>query len=130
MEHVFNIFEDDQALLASIQRTAEKVRPFAERIVAAQRAVVDLCAHNWTDELFSDRILNKIRHRISNGDIIYNKQIGLLENTNIHPIPIEQWVLQLNYAKGTDEAQPVLFHYDAPEFVCVMLVNRQVSPYY
>jgi hypothetical protein len=127
-ELVFNIFEDDVKLLSDIQRTAEKMRPFTERIVAAENAVVDLFHHNWADELFSDRILNKIRNRISNGNIVFNKQIGLPDKINVQPIPIKQWALQMNYARGVDKKQPVLFHFDAPNFVVVILIKDCDDP--
>lgn len=123
MEHVFDLFEDDQELLKNIQRTADKMKPFRERIVAAENAVVDLHHHNWTDELFSDRFINKIRNRIDNGNIVYNKSTGLIVKTNVNPIPIKQWALQMNYAYGSDTKQPVLYHFDSPDYVVVILVK-------
>lgn len=122
--HVFNLFEDDMALLKEIQKTADRSKHFAERIVAAENAVVDLTHHNWSDILFSERIMNKINHKIQNGDIVYNQKLGLPENTKVVPIPIKQWALQMNYAKGTDKKQPVLYHYDSPDYVVVILINK------
>lgn len=121
---IFNLFEDDNNLLKEIQKTAERCKPYAERIVAAEHAVVDVARHNWADILFSERIMTKIRHKISNGEIVYNKKLGHVTNANVVPIPIKQWVLQINYAKGIDNKQPVLYHYDAPDYVVVMLINK------
>lgn len=127
-KHVFNLFEDDMSLLTEIQKSAQRSKPYTERIVAAENAVVDLARHNWADILFSERIMAKIRHKISSGEIIYNRKTGHVANANVVPIPIKQWVLQMNYAKGTDTKQPVLYHYDAPDYVVVMLINECDDP--
>lgn len=52
-ENIFNLFEDDNELLAEIQKTAHRSKPYTERIVSAEHAIVDIIHHNWADKLFS-----------------------------------------------------------------------------
>lgn len=125
---IFNIFEDDPSLLQEIQITSAKMRPYTKRVVAAQKAIIDLSSHNWADRLLSEPMMNKIRHKINSKQYIYNKEIGPPENPNIQPIPISQWVLQMNYARGGDIKQPVLYHFDSPDFVVVILLKDCDDP--
>lgn len=55
--------------------------------------------------------MNKIKHKIETGEIVYNKKLGHVKNANVQPIPIKQCVLHMNYATGTDSKQHVLYHY-------------------
>lgn len=118
---MFRLFESsDDPMLLEIQRSTRHLASTGEPIVAAKHSVIDLHEKTtWAKELLSyqGKYLSIINNNVRAGNVL-----GDVPENYLIPYPIKEWVLQLNYTV-CGEAEPVVAHYDTPDYVCVCLLE-------
>lgn len=114
---MFTLFKPNNPILVEAQECAKMLRSRSTTVVAADRAVLDICKYPWARRLIEPggptmAIINATAER---GHVV-----GERPQNYLMPYPQTEWALQINYSTPEAVVRP---HYDTPDYVCVILLE-------
>lgn len=114
---MFTLFKTCDPILTKAQQCASRLKSGGTEVVAADRAVLNLCDYDWAKKLIDPggpymHLINEVAEQ--------GVVIGDRPKKYLMPYPQSEWALQINYSSPKAAVRP---HYDTPDYVCVILLE-------